>query len=228
MNAPAAIRVLVVDDHSVVREGIRHVLSDDARFFVVGEAASGAEAVRIATELRPDVVVLDISMPGGSGLDAAGALLERIPGVRVLMLSVHDDVEYALESVRVGAHGYLRKDSTPAELRSAIARVHAGDSYYSPAVAQQLAAALRGGAAVAPVAKSPRARDVLTARELETLVRIAEGLTNREIGVALGISTRTVEAHRDSLMRKLGVRTVAGLTRLVLDQGLGEVPPRTP
>ena len=221
MSEGLAIRILVVDDHSVVREGIRHVLSDDARFVVVGEAASAAEAVRRAAELLPHVVVLDISMPGGSGLDAVGVLLERLPGVRVLMLSVHDDVEYVLESVRAGAHGYLRKDSAPAELREAIARVHAGDDYYSAPVAQQLAAALRRGATAVPVAKAPRARDVLTARELETLVHISEGLTNREIGVALGISTRTVEAHRDSLMRKLGVKTVAGLTRLVLEQGLG-------
>ena len=221
MSEGLAIRILVVDDHSVVREGIRHVLSDDARFVVVGEAASAAEAVRRAAELLPHVVVLDISMPGGSGLDAVGVLLERLPGVRVLMLSVHDDVEYVLESVRAGAHGYLRKDSPPAELREAIARVHAGDDYYSAPVAQQLAAALRRGATAVPVAKAPRARDVLTARELETLVHISEGLTNREIGVALGISTRTVEAHRDSLMRKLGVKTVAGLTRLVLEQGLG-------
>jgi DNA-binding NarL/FixJ family response regulator len=215
-----AIRVLVVDDHSVVREGIRHVLGDRAVFNVVGEAANGAEAIAAATELAPDVVVLDISMPGGSGLHTVSEMLERVPGVRVLMLSVHDDLEYVLESVRAGAHGYLRKDSAPAELRAAIERLNAGEGYYSPPVAAQLAEALRHGHGASTPARPPSARKVLTARERQILVHIAQGKTNREIGTTLGISTRTVEAHRDSLMRKLGVRTVAGLTRLCLDQGL--------
>jgi DNA-binding NarL/FixJ family response regulator len=213
------IRVLVVDDHSVVRYGIRHVLGDNAGFLVVGEAASAAEAVAAAAVLKPSVVVLDISMPGGSGLNAVGELLQRIPRIRVLMLSVHDDIEYVLESVRAGAHGYLRKDSAPSELRAAIAALHAGEAYFSPAIAAQLAEALRAGQATAP-RRPPQATDVLTAREQEILVHIAQGKTNRQIGTTLGISTRTVEAHRDSLMRKLGVRTVAGLTRLVLEQGL--------
>jgi DNA-binding NarL/FixJ family response regulator len=214
------IRVLVVDDHSVVREGIRHVLADRATFEVVGEAASAADAVKVAGALAPNVVVLDISMPGGSGLNAVGELLERCPGVRILMLSVHDDLEYVLESVRAGAHGYLRKDTAPAELRAAIESLHAGDGYYPPAVAGQLAEALRSGKAPASRARPPKATDVLTAREREILVHVAQGETNRQIGVTLGISTRTVEAHRDSLMRKLGIRTVAGLTRLALEQGL--------
>ena len=219
MSAADPIRVLVVDDHAVVREGIRHVLSNGAEFSVVGEAQSGAEAVASAAQLNPNVVVLDISMPGGSGLHAVGELLERVNGVRVLMLSVHDDVEYVLESVRAGAHGYLRKDSTPAELRAAIQALHAGRTYFSPALASQMAEALRKGReekAAAP----PQATDVLTAREREILVHIAQGKTNKEIGAELGISARTVEAHRDSLMRKLGIRTVAGLTRLVLEQGM--------
>ena len=223
MSAISPIRVLVVDDHSVVREGIRHVLSDRDSFDVVGEASNGAEAVAAAATLAPDVVVLDISMPGGSGLHVVSELLERAPGVRVLMLSVHDDIEYVLESVRAGAHGYLRKDSTPAELRSAIHTIYAGDAYFSPPVAAQLATALRDGRTAA--IKPPLAVDVLTAREREILVHVAQGMTNREIGAKLGISARTVEAHRDSLMRKLGVRTVAGLTRLSLEQGLLGISP---
>jgi DNA-binding NarL/FixJ family response regulator len=219
------IKVLVVDDHSVVREGIRHVLDDGVRFTVVGEASSGVEAVTAAVALQPDVVVLDISMPGGSGLHAVSALLERVPSVRILMLSVHDDLEYILESVRSGAHGYLRKDSTPAELRDAITTVRSGNAWFSPQVARQLAEALRSGTAPQEPAaersvRPPNAVDVLTGREREILIHIAEGKTNKEIGAVLGISTRTVEAHRDSLMRKLGIRTVAGLTRLALEQGL--------
>lgn len=217
MTAP--IRVLVVDDHSVVREGIRHVLAGFAQFDFAGEASTAAAAVEVAQALQPDVVVLDISMPGGSGLDCVGVLLARVPNARILMLSVHDDLEYTLESVRAGAHGYLRKDSTPAELRDAIAKVHAGESYFSPQVARQLAEAIRTGTAVAPT-KPPQAVRVLTAREVEVLRHVADGFTNREIGAKLGISTRTVEAHRDSLMRKLDVHTVAGLTRLALEQGI--------
>ena len=219
MTAKAPIRVLVVDDHAMLREGIRHVLAG-AAFAVIGEAASGVEAVQQAALLKPDVVVLDISMPGGSGLHAVPEILERTPGVHILMLSVHEDLEYVLESVRAGAHGYLRKDSSPEELRTAVTTVHGGEAYFSPQVASQLADAVRTGASTETVARAPRARDVLTGREHEILVHIAQGKTNREIGGELGISTRTVEAHRDSLMRKLGIRTVAGLTRLALEQGL--------
>jgi DNA-binding NarL/FixJ family response regulator len=217
--AAEPIRVLVADDHAVVREGIRHVLSSGAGFAVVGEAKSGTEAVASAGKLQPNVVVLDISMPGGSGLHAVGEILERVKGVHILMLSVHEDVEYVLESVRAGAHGYLRKDSTPAELREAIRAVHAGKTYFSPALAAQMAEAVRKGNEAKEKAP-PLATDVLTAREREILVHIAQGKTNKEIGTELGISTRTVEAHRDSLMRKIGIRTVAGLTRLALEQGL--------
>lgn len=219
MTAP--IRVLVVDDHSVVREGIRHVLAGAEGVEVAGEGASAADALALTARLAPHVVVLDISMPGGSGLHVVADLLERAPALRVLMLSVHDDVEYVLESVRAGAHGYLRKDSSPAELRDAVRAVARGDSYFSPQVARQLADAVRGG--TPPAAHAPNRAppiDVLTGREREILTHVAEGLTNKEIGARLGISTRTVEAHRDSLMRKLGIRTVAGLTRYALERGM--------
>lgn len=214
------IRVMIVDDHSVVCEGIRSVLSDPSQFIVVGEAASAADAIAHIKEWTPNVIVLDVSMPGGSGLHAVAELLERAPAARVVMLSMHDDSEYVLESVRAGAHGYLRKDSTPAELRAAITAVSSGASYYSPRLAGVFAAALRVGPIATEAPQTPRAVDVLTAREREILAHVTDGLTNREIGTTLGISTRTVEAHRDSLMRKLGIRTVAGLTRLAIEQGL--------
>ena len=218
------IRVMVVDDHSVVREGIRHVLSDTALFAVVGEAGSAAEAIAAVAAWAPDVIVLDVSMPGGSGLHAVAELLERAPAARVLMLSVHEDAEYVLESVRAGAHGYLRKDSTPAELRSAVTALGVGESYFSPQIAGALANALRARSATPAPERAPSAAQVLTARERQILALVADGATNREIGTQLGISTRTVEAHRDSLMRKLGIRTVAGLTRLAIEQGI--VPKR--
>lgn len=217
MNAP--LKVLVVDDHSVVREGLRRVLEEgsggDLR--VVAEATNGAEAVECAVREKPDVVLLDLTMPGpgGSGLTVVRTLRQRVPDSRVLILSVHDDREYVLESVRAGAHGYLRKDSSPAEIRQAIHAVCAGDSFFSPPVARHLAAAVQAG--------GPRPMGdlaALTARERDVLIRVASGRTNRETAAELGISVRTVETHRDSLMRKLDIHTVAELTRFALEHGL--------
>lgn len=225
--------MLVADDHSVVREGLRRVLAAPG-FVVVGEAATGEEAVRRAGELTPDVVVLDISMPEGSGLHIVERLRQAAPGVRVLMLSVHDATEYVLESVRKGAHGYVRKDTTPAELREAIRSVHAGNEYFSPAVAGHLTAALRGAASGGAEPSPPSSRGAstaptaalaeLTAREREVLALIAQGHSNKQAAAALKISPRTVESHRDSLMRKLGIRTVAGLTRFAMQTGLADQP----
>lgn len=210
------IRVLVADDHSVVREGIRHVLESTGDFEVVAEAADGQEALDLARLHAPDVILLDISMPRLTGLGAVPALRRDVPGTRILILSVHDDAQYVLESVRAGAHGYLRKDTSPAELRSALKAVHEGGEWYSPQVARQLSEAIRAGKEQPPAS----ALAELTPRELEVLGRVARGLTNKETAVELGISTRTVEAHRDSLTRKLGVRTTAGLTRLAIEAGL--------
>ena len=217
MKAP--LKVLVVDDHSVVREGLRRVLEEgsggDLR--VVAEAANGAEAVERAVRDKPDVVLLDLTMPGpgGSGLAVVRTLRDRAPDARVLILSVHDDREYVLESVRAGAHGYLRKDSSPAEIRQAIHAVCAGDSFFSPPVARHLAAAVQDGSQ-----RPAGSLAALTARERDVLVGVASGRTNRETAAALGISVRTVETHRDSLMRKLGIHTVAELTRFALEHRL--------
>jgi DNA-binding NarL/FixJ family response regulator len=213
------IRILVADDHLVVRQGIRHVLEGDPDLTVIAEAENGPETVSHAERARPDVVLLDLTMPGATGLDVVRRLRARLPDTKVLILSVHDDREYVLESVRAGAHGYLRKDSSPADIRQAIRAVHAGDSFFSPPVARHLTDALQEGPR--PVVEtSADALAELTAREREVLVRIARGLTNREAAGELGISVRTVEAHRDNLMRKLRIHTVAGLTRLAIEQGL--------
>lgn len=215
------IRVMVVDDHGIVREGLRQVLQADGAFDVVGEAANGVEALAIATREHPDVILLDITMPGDSGLVVAQQLRQQVPESKVLILSVHDDAEYVMESVRAGAHGYLRKDTTPADLRSAIRAVHSGDAWFSPAVAKRLTEVIRSEAAPsgAPSTAAP-SLDVLTNREREILSLIARGLLNKEIGAQLGISVRTVEAHRDSVVRKLGIRSAAGLTRFAMEQGL--------
>jgi DNA-binding NarL/FixJ family response regulator len=219
MSAP--IRLVLVDDHVIVREGLRHVLEEGPEFAIIGEGATAAEAIALAAALKPDVMVLDISMPGGSGLHAVPEILERAPATRVLMLSVHDDSEYILESVRIGAHGYCRKDSAPDELRRAIKSVFEGNTYFSALVAQRVAQALREGKSAKDMEPpTPPGTEVLSPREREVLIAIAQGLANKEIGARLGISTRTVEAHRQALMKKLGIHTVAGLTRYCLEHGI--------
>ena len=215
MSVPV-IRVLVADDHAIVRTGIRHVLEGEPGFEVVGEAATGAEALALAERLRPDVAVLDLSMPGGSGLRVAAELRRLAPETHILILSMHDNTEYVMESLRAGAHGYLLKDAAATELRGAIRAVRRGESFFSPAIAGRLGAVLRGE----PGEPRSPALAQLSARERQVLVGVAQGRTNREIALELGISHRTVETHRESLMRKLGVRTVAGLTRLALEAGL--------
>ena len=213
------IRVLIADDHHLVRQGIHQVLSETPGFEIVGEAADGLEALRLAQSLAPDVTVLDVSMPGLSGIEVAVELRKQQPDARILMLSVYDHQQYVVEAVRVGAQGYLRKDTDPAELRTAIRALARGESYFSPAVARHLSAAVRGEAG--PPEPS-RQVDILTRRERQVLQGIARGSTNKEIASELGLSSRTVESYRESLMRKLGIYTVAGLTRLALEAGLLE------
>ena len=215
----APIRVLVVDDHAVVREGIRHVLAGEPGFEVVGEAANGEQALALARSQRPDVVVLDVTMPGESGLRVAPKLRAAVPGARVLIMSMHENAEYVREGVRAGASGYLLKDSAAAELRLAVRAVHAGGTYFSTHAALGLSGAVVPPPAAEPEPPALASADGLTARERDVLGGIARGLTNKEIAAELGISHRTVETHRESLMRKLNIRTVAGLTRYVLDGG---------
>jgi DNA-binding NarL/FixJ family response regulator len=211
------IRVLVADDHAVVREGIRTLLEATPDFEVVGEASSGEEALALIAESDPDVAVLDITMPGISGIDVIGRL--RATGARagVLVLSMHDHPEYVLGAVRAGADGYLLKSAGPAEIREAVRAVAAGHEAFGARVMQQLGSALRDEA----LRSASRSRlDLLTQRELEVLTHVAAGRTSREIGEDLGISHRTVETHRESIMKKLGIRTVAGLTRFALEAGI--------
>ncbi|HEX3927813.1 MAG TPA: response regulator transcription factor [Gemmatimonadales bacterium] len=212
MTAPN-IRVAVVDDHAVVREGIRRVLEGEPGVSVVAEGKNGDEALALVEREHPDVLVMDVAMPGRTGLQVAAELRRLGDTTRVLMLSMYDQPEYVLESVKSGARGYLLKDSPPADLRKAVRAVHRGESYFPPAVAARLAAARN--------ATPPKSRlDVLTPRERDVLLGIAIGETNKQIAARLGISHRTVETHRESLMDKLAVRTVAGLTKLALEEGL--------
>lgn len=209
-----AIRVLIVDDHPLVREGVRQALAVPG-FDVVGEAGSGPEGLEQARRLRPDVVILDITLPGETGLSIAPKLLGELPQTRLLMLSVHDNAEYVLGAVRAGAHGYLRKDSLPDVLRRAIQTVHSGGTCFGTALDRTPETL----APILPTTASQRL-GLLTKREREVLIGIANGRANKEIAGDLGLSVRTVESYRESLVRKLGIPSVAGLTRLAIEARL--------
>lgn len=200
-------RVMLVDDHSVVRAGLKHLLESDERVTVVGEAANATEAVSRAAELKPDLIVLDITMPGASGLTVLGRLREVSGGAHVVVLSMHSDVEYVREAERLGAAGYVLKDDAAVELADAIAAIRRGERYRSAKLAKRAEPA-------------SRADDPLTPREREVLKGIANGQTNKEVATTLGISHRTVETHRENIMRKLNVHTVPGLTRYAIDHGI--------
>ena len=208
---------MIADDHTVVRQGIRNVLEEVEGLEVVGEAGDGDEALELARDLRPDVVLLDVTMPGRTGLEVTRELRADEIESGILILSMHDDPEYVLQAVRAGADGYVLKDVSPAELRKAIQTVHEGREYFAERVTHQLSVGLR-----AELEREQRKSrlESLTARETEVLVLVADGLTNREIAEKLDISPRTVETHRERLMTKLRIRTVAGLTRFVVEEGL--------
>ena len=211
------MRVIIADDHTVMRQGIRGVLEEVDGLEVVAEAGDGEEALALVVELAPDVVVLDVTMPRKTGLEVASELREGGQDVRILVLSMHDDPEYVLQAVRAGADGYVLKDVAPAELRDAVRAVHEGREYFTARVTQQISVGLREEIE----AEQLRRRvDSLTNRETEVLLLVAEGLTNRETGERLEISPRTVETHRERLMGKLRIRNVAGLTRFVVENGL--------
>lgn len=213
------LRVVIADDHTVVRQGIRIVLEEVPGLEVVGEAGDGAGALRLIAKFKPDVAVLDVTMPEKTGLEVAKELRDSGSDLGILILSMHDDPEYVLQAVRAGADGYVLKDVAPSELRDAIQAVASGKEFFAERVTHQLSVGLREELE----REQKRTRiGSLTGREVEVLVRIADGNTNREIGKELGISPRTVETHRERVMAKLRVRTVAGLTRLVVGYGLGQ------
>ncbi len=216
MNA-TPIRVILADDHTLVRAGVRRILEEQPGFEVVAEVADGDAALTALGAHAADVLVLDLSMPGRDGFDVlAQARLVR-PGLRVLVLSMHAGAEYVQRAAREGADGYLLKDSAVQDLVAGIRAVMEGRAFYSPAVQGQLAR----------LAREPRLREglqSLTDREREVLRHVARGLTTKEIGAALGISTRTVDSHRANLMRKLDMRSVARLTQFAIREGF--VDPR--
>lgn len=211
------LRVLLGDDHTVLRQGLRKILEDCRNWRVVGEAGNGRDAVREALELNPHVAVLDIGMPLLNGIEATRQIVRRAPSVRVLILSMHSDQAYVTQAMQAGARGYLLKESAGSELIAAINAVAAGKSFFSPAVAQVV---------FDDYVKSLTERgitdryDALSEREREVLQLVAEGKSSKEIADVLSISPATVETHRTRLLQKLGLRNTAEVVRFAARRGI--------
>ena len=202
------LRILLIDDHPLVRDGLRARLSAVPEFLVVGEAGTAAEALALAHDAEPDLALIDVSMPDGSGIGLAARFHDAFPDIAVLMLSMHDNTEYVRQAIGAGARGYLLKDTPAAEIIQAIRAVSAGQAYFSAAIAARLYQTLHQ--------EEPLA--LLTRRERDILQRIGEGLANKQIAQALGLSVRTVETHRLNLKRKLGIEGHAELIRFAVAQ----------
>ena len=208
------IRILLADDHAVVRQGFKMILAAQSDMEIVGEAANGREAVELAQQLSPDVVVMDVSMPELNGIEATRRLASSVPHARVVALSMHKDSVYVREILRAGARGYLLKDSGAADLVAAIRAVASGESYLSPAVSNAVLDDYRR------LATNPI--DLLTSREREVLQLLAESKTNKEIAGVLNLSVYTVEAHRGRIMEKLNLHSIGELVLFAVRNGLVE------
>jgi DNA-binding NarL/FixJ family response regulator len=215
------ITVLLADDHTVVREGLRALLEMDDDLEVVGEAQTGREAVQLTRKLLPAVVVMDIAMPLLNGLEATRQILQALPATKVIVLSAHGDDAYVEQVIELGAAGYLIKQSSALVLAKAIREVHNGKKFFSPAIAKRLANrpdhSFQGA-----TGRHKKITPGLTSREIEILQLIAEGLANKQAAAELGISIKTVEKHRQHLMSKLDIHDTAGLTRYAINAGVVE------
>jgi two-component system, NarL family, response regulator NreC len=206
------IRILLADDHALVRHGFRMILAAQPDMEIAGEAGNGREAVELAQKLKPDVVVMDVTMPELNGIEATRRLIELSPRTRVLALSMHKDNVYVREILRAGARGYLLKDSADADLIAAVRAVAKGEGYLSPGVSDAVLSDYRRHV-TDPL-------DLLTTREREVLQLIAEGKTNKEIATSLNLSVYTVEAHRGRVMEKLNLHSTGELVRFAVRSGL--------
>ena len=209
------IRLLLVDDHSILRAGLRMLFAAESDLEIVGEAASGEEALRAVAELQPDVVIMDVAMPGMSGIEATRRIKAAHPSTAVLALTMHEDEQYFFEMLNAGASGYIPKRAAPDDLISAIHVVHEGNVFLHATLARFLMHELAHHMDSAQETDSS-----LTDREREVLVLIAEGLTSREIGVRLVVSPRTVDRHRENIMAKLNLHSRVELVRYAIEKGL--------
>jgi two-component system response regulator NreC len=211
------IRVLLAEDHTIVRKGLRSLLDAEATMTVVGEAENGRQAIDQVEHLLPDVVVMDIAMPGLNGLEATRQIKKRFPDVQVLVLTVHTGEEYILQILRAGASGYLVKQAAPTDLVQAIQAAHRGDVFLSPSISRKVIEEYVQQASAAPEVDS---YETLTDREREVLQLIAEGSSTRQIAEQLHISVKTVETHRAHLMDKLELHSTAELTQYAIRKGV--------
>jgi two-component system, NarL family, invasion response regulator UvrY len=210
------IRVMLADDHNIVREGLRRIIEESEGIRVVAEAADGHEALGLIASSAPDVAVIDISMPGLDGLEVIGRIRAEHPGLPVLVLTMHEEEQYVVRAITAGAMGYVTKRSASEELVQAIRKVHSGGRYLTESVAESLAVRLaRGRENMGPL-------DCLSNREIQVLRRLARGQTNREIAEAYFLSTKTVDTYRSRLLRKLHLRNNADLSRFAIQTGLIE------
>ena len=212
------LRVLLVEDHAIVRQGVRALLDEESDISIVGEAGDGSEGLALAQKLRPDIVLMDLSLPGLGGIEATRQIRELLPDIRVLVLSMHDNEEYVFRALRSGASGYVLKQSTSTELVLALRAVAAGSTFLSPSISQIL---------ISDYVRRAESQEsdgeilgLLTPREREVLQLIARGLSNRQIAERLHISVKTVETHRGNMMQKLDVHDRAGLVKFAIDSGL--------
>ncbi|MGH9320040.1 MAG: response regulator [Vicinamibacteria bacterium] len=210
------ISVLLADDHTILREGLRSLLAAASDVNVVGEAETGREAVQLARRLKPAVVVMDIAMPMLNGLEATRQIRSADPSTKVLVLSMHSDSEYVEKVLEAGATGYLVKQTGASDLLTAIREIHRGNVFLSPSISRLLVDQYR----TALRTERPGNGHKLTPREIEVLQLVAEGMTNKEIASELAISVKTVEKHRQQVMDKLGIHDVAGLTRYAMTSGI--------
>ncbi len=210
-----SIRILLADDHKIVRDGLRTLIEKETGMEVIGEAENGRKALKIAQKIRPNVVIMDVTMPDMNGIEAARKIVTEIPGVRVIALSMHSDRRFVLGMLEAGASGYLIKDCAFDELAKAVRSVATGQTYLSPSIADVLVK----GYLDKVNEKISVARSPLTEREREILQLLAEGQSSKEIAAHLGVSVKTVETHRRNMMQKLNMRSVAELTKYAIREG---------
>jgi two-component system, NarL family, response regulator NreC len=210
-------QIVIAEDYTILREGLRSLLSSNPQFEIIGEAEDGQEAIRCVDRLKPDLALMDLSMPRMSGMDAIKEIKKRSPQTKVLVLTVHKTEEYILAALQAGADGYILKDSTHAELGMAIQNVLEGKRYISPGISERL---IEGYLEGRKKSKPASVWDTLTQREREILKLIAEGHRNKEIADYLCISVKTVEKHRANLMKKLDLHNIQALTTFALEKGL--------
>lgn len=217
LGGPQPLRCVIADDHTLLRQGVRRLLEESPDFLVVGEAGDAAEALKLVLQFRPDILLLDISMPGMSSFEAARLIEEHCPSTRIVYLTMHEDQEYLLQAMRSGASGYLLKDTPALQLRQALRDIHNGNQALSPRLQGKVPVAERGG-------RGSAEKTTLTPREREVMKLLAEGNSVRQAATMLGVSIKTIEAHKLNLMRKLDIHNKAQLVTAAIRKKIVAAP----